>query len=136
VANTAPMALLEFCARDQLDPVSPRAMVVLDPVRVVLKNYPADKVEVLSAYYFPDKSALKGKPMRTFPFSRIVYIEREDFRVKVCLSVCFLNALDVRAERSRRTSPASSVLRLERLCISSLPTTSRAKASPPTRRGW
>jgi glutaminyl-tRNA synthetase len=75
--NMAQMDLLEHCVRSVLDDVVPRAFVVKDPVPVVLANYPADKSEVLRAPVHPKKP---DGAMRELPFSRVIYIDREDFR--------------------------------------------------------
>lgn len=71
-------ALLEACIRDQLNTTAPRAMAVLDPLRVVIDNYPEDKQEELEMEYHPDHPELGS---RTMPFGREIYIEREDFMV-------------------------------------------------------
>ena len=71
------MGMLEHAIRDNLDKTAPRAMCVLDPLKVVITNYPADKTEQLTAPGSPHRDDL---PDRTLPFSREVYIEREDFR--------------------------------------------------------
>ncbi|MCB2156403.1 glutamine--tRNA ligase/YqeY domain fusion protein [bacterium] len=68
--------LLEHCVREHLNKVAPRIMAVTRPLRVVIENYPEDKEEFLEAVNNPeDESA--GK--RGVPFSRILYLEREDF---------------------------------------------------------
>ena len=70
------MALLEHCLRQDLNVWAPRVMCVLDPLKVVLTNYPDDRVEDLDAINNPeDESA----GTRTVPFSNTLYIEREDF---------------------------------------------------------
>lgn len=69
-------ALLEHCLREDLNKRALRAMAVLNPLKVVIDNYPSDKVEDLEAVNNPeDESA--GK--RTVPFSKIIYIEQADF---------------------------------------------------------
>jgi len=75
--NTIEMQLLEHCARSNLDDISRRAMVVIRPLKVELINYPVGKVEEVEALNFP-----KDRTMRKVPFSRIVYIDRDDFRMK------------------------------------------------------
>lgn len=69
-------ALLEACVRDHLNAAAPRAMAILDPLKVVIDNYPADQQEELEMEYHPDRPEL-GR--RCLPFSREIYIEREDF---------------------------------------------------------
>ncbi len=68
---------LEFCIRDDLNRRVPRVMCVLRPLRVVVENYPKDKVEWLDAPYYPHDVPKEGS--RKVPFSRVLYIEREDF---------------------------------------------------------
>ncbi|GAA4084783.1 glutamine--tRNA ligase/YqeY domain fusion protein [Zhongshania borealis] len=71
------MAMLEHAIRDDLDKNAPRAMCVMDPLKLVISNYPEDKIESLLAPGHPNRDDL-GE--RTLPFSREVYIERDDFR--------------------------------------------------------
>ena len=71
------MGVLENAIRDDLNESAPRAMGVLDPVKVVIDNYPDDLVEYIEARNHPQKPELGS---RTLPFSRELYIEREDFR--------------------------------------------------------
>jgi len=71
------VALLEYCIRDELNRTAPRAMAVLDPLRLVVENYPAGQVEQLEAVNNPEDSAAGS---RLLPFSRELYIERDDFR--------------------------------------------------------
>ncbi len=75
--STVDMALLEHCVREDLNRRAPRVMAVLNPLRVVIENYPADKVERLEAVNNPEDPAMGT---RDVPFSRVLYIEREDFR--------------------------------------------------------
>ncbi|MCC8022561.1 MAG: glutamine--tRNA ligase/YqeY domain fusion protein [Clostridiales bacterium] len=69
-------ALLEACVRDYLNLNAPRAMAVIDPLKVVIDNYPEGQTESLEMPFHPDKPEL-GK--RELPFSRELYIERSDF---------------------------------------------------------
>ena len=71
------IGLLESCIRKDLEPSTPRVMCVHDPLRVVLENWPEDKVEELEAPYLPNDA--EGAGSRTIPFSRELFIEREDF---------------------------------------------------------
>lgn len=71
------VGMLEHAIRDDLDKNAPRAMCVLDPLKIVITNYPDDGVEFLAAPGHPNRDDL---PARSLPFSREVYIEREDFR--------------------------------------------------------
>jgi glutaminyl-tRNA synthetase len=68
--------LLEHCIRTDLDPVVPRRIAVLDPLKVVITNYPEDKTETFELPNNP-KDETAGK--RAVPFSRVVYVDREDF---------------------------------------------------------
>ena len=69
-------ALLEFCVREHLNKCAPRVMAVLRPLRVVIENYPEDRVEALDAINNPEDASAGT---RKVPFSRVVYIERDDF---------------------------------------------------------
>lgn len=74
--STIDVGVLEGCIREHLNKIANRVMAVLDPVKVVLTNYPEDQVEMMEATNNPeDESA--GK--RELPFSRELYIERSDF---------------------------------------------------------
>lgn len=70
------MALLEHCVREELNERAPRVMVVLRPLRVVIDNYPENEMEELDALNHPTEL---GMGTRKVPFSRVLYIEREDF---------------------------------------------------------
>jgi glutaminyl-tRNA synthetase len=74
--NNIDISLLEFCIRDQLNKTAPRRMAVLNPLKVVIENYPEGESEELTAINNPeDESA----GTRQIPFSREIYIERDDF---------------------------------------------------------
>ena len=74
--NNIEISLLEFCIRDQLNKTAPRRMAVLNPLKVVIENYPEGESEELDAVNNPeDESA----GTRKVPFSRQLYIERDDF---------------------------------------------------------
>lgn len=70
------IALLEHCVREDLNKKAKRVMVVLSPLKVVIENYPDDQVELLDAENNPEDSSM-GK--RKIKFSKIIYIEQEDF---------------------------------------------------------
>jgi glutaminyl-tRNA synthetase len=70
------MGVLEYCIREDLNENAPRAMAVLEPLRVVIENYPDDQVQQLEVANHPQKPEM-GK--RKIPFSRVVLIEQEDF---------------------------------------------------------
>jgi glutaminyl-tRNA synthetase len=71
------VALLEHCLREDLNRRAPRFMGVLDPLRVVLTNFPEGKAEELDAVNNPEDP---GQGTRKVPFSRVLLIERDDFR--------------------------------------------------------
>jgi len=71
------MALLEHFIREDLNKRAPRVMAVLRPLRVVLENYPEGRVEEVEAVNNPEDP---GMGTRKVPFSRVLYIERDDFR--------------------------------------------------------
>lgn len=75
--NMVEMGMLEACIRDDLNVNAPRAMAVLDPIKVVIENYPEDSSELLTAPNHPNDESMGT---RTVPFSREVYIEADDFR--------------------------------------------------------
>lgn len=75
--NVIDVALLEFKIREDLNKTAKRVMGVLDPVKVVITNYPEDKTELLDASY---NDYEEGFGSRAVPFSREIYIEKEDFR--------------------------------------------------------
>ncbi len=75
--SIADIALLEHCLREELNQKAPRVMSVLRPLRIVIDNYPEGKVEELEAINNPE-NPLMGK--RKIPFSRVIYIEQDDFR--------------------------------------------------------
>ncbi len=70
------MGVLENCTREELDPLANRIMCVIDPLKVVIENYAEDKEEEFSANNHP-KNPEQGK--RKIPFSKTIYIERDDF---------------------------------------------------------
>ena len=70
------MGVLENCVRADLDRHSRRALAVLNPLKVVIENYPATETEQLEAPYHPNRPEMGA---RTLPFSRVIYIERNDF---------------------------------------------------------
>jgi glutaminyl-tRNA synthetase len=75
--STIDVALLEHCLREDLNKRAPRVMGVLRPLRVVIENYPEGQTEELDAINNPEDPAAGT---RKVPFSRVLYIEREDFR--------------------------------------------------------
>ena len=75
--NTVEIQMLEHCVREDLNRKARRVMAVLHPVRVVIENYPEDVVEELEAINNPEDASMGT---RKVPFSREIYIEREDFQ--------------------------------------------------------
>ena len=69
-------AMLEYCIREDLKAKAPRYMAVLDPVKLIIDNYPEGQVEMMDAVNNPENEALGT---RQVPFGRELYIEREDF---------------------------------------------------------
>ncbi len=74
--STVEFALLEHCVRDDLNKTSARVMAVLNPLKVVITNYPENQTEELDAVNNPEDASAGT---RKVPFSREIYIEREDF---------------------------------------------------------
>jgi glutaminyl-tRNA synthetase len=70
-------AKLDYAIRETLNPTAPRVMAVLDPLKMVITNYPLDRGEEIGAPYFPRDVPKEGS--RGVPFSRELYIERDDF---------------------------------------------------------
>jgi glutaminyl-tRNA synthetase len=74
--NNIEVALLEHCLRTELNKTAQRVMAVLNPLKVVIDNYPEDELEELDAVNNPEDASM-GK--RKVPFARVLYIERDDF---------------------------------------------------------
>ena len=75
--NMVEMGMLEAPLRDELNENAPRAMAVLEPVKIVIENYPQDGVELLDAPNHPNRPEMGS---RQVPFTKEIYIEAEDFR--------------------------------------------------------
>lgn len=75
--NTVEISVLEACIREDLNDNAPRAMAVLDPIKLVIENYPEGQVEELNVKNHPSDET---QGSRIVPFSRELYIEAEDFR--------------------------------------------------------
>ncbi|MGQ8363906.1 glutamine--tRNA ligase [Glaciecola sp. 1036] len=75
--NMVEMSMLEACIRDELNVEAPRRQAVIDPVKVVIENYPENGEEWLDAPNHPNDADMGD---RKLPFSGVVYIEKEDFR--------------------------------------------------------
>ena len=102
--NVIDVSLLEFCIREDLNKTANRVMAVLNPVKLVITNYPEDKVEWLDAENNPEDESAGS---RKIPFSRELYIEKEDFkeeagnkffRLKLGGEVRLKNAYIIKAE--------------------------------------
>lgn len=102
--NVIDVSLLEFCIREDLNKTAPRVMAVLNPVKVIITNYPEDKVEWFDAENNPED---KTTGFRKVPFSRELFIEKEDFkeeagnkffRLKLGGEVRLKNAYIIKAE--------------------------------------
>jgi len=76
VESVVDYSLLEFCVREDLNKRAKRVMVVLDPLKVIIDNYPEDKVEYITAENNPEDPSMGT---RELPFSKELYIEQEDF---------------------------------------------------------
>lgn len=75
--NMVEMSMLEACIRDELNASAPRRMAVLDPLKVIIENYPEDQVEWLDA---PNHPSDESMGTRKVPFSKELWIEKEDFK--------------------------------------------------------
>ncbi|HUA85947.1 MAG TPA: glutamine--tRNA ligase/YqeY domain fusion protein [Bryobacteraceae bacterium] len=75
--GTTELSLLEYFVRDDLNRRAPRVMAVLKPLRVVIENYPEGQVEQMEAVNNPEDESAGTRPV---PFSRVLYIEQDDFR--------------------------------------------------------
>ena len=75
--NVTDVSLLEFCVREDLNQSATRVMAVLNPIKIVLQNYPAGQTEILHLENNPEKT---DAGTHEVPFSRELYIEREDFK--------------------------------------------------------
>jgi glutaminyl-tRNA synthetase len=75
--STVDVTLLEHCQREDLNPQVPRVLCVLRPLKLVIENYPEGQTEELDAPFYPRDVPKEGS--RKVPFSRVLYIERDDF---------------------------------------------------------
>ena len=106
--NVTDVALLEHCIKDDLNKTAPRVMAVLNPIKVIITNYPEEKEEFLDANYNDYED---GFGSRLVPFSREIYIEKEDFReeankkffrLKLGKEVRLKNAYIIKAESCKK----------------------------------
>ena len=77
--STVDYSMLDFCVREYLNDHTPRVMAVLDPIKVVIENYPEGQVEEFEMPYHPEDASYGS---RKVPFSRELFIERDDFRLE------------------------------------------------------
>ncbi|WP_027188018.1 glutamine--tRNA ligase/YqeY domain fusion protein [Desulfovibrio cuneatus] len=91
--NEVEFSMLEFCIREALNHTAPRGMAVLDPIKVVVENYPEDQEEWFDLPLAPDAPE---KGVRRVPFSRELYIERDDF-------------MEIPAKKFHRLAPGQEV---------------------------
>ena len=91
--STVDFALLEHCVREDLNKTSQRVMAVLNPLKVIIDNYPDDKTEMLDAVNNPEDPSAGS---RKVPFSKVLYIEQDDF-------------MEVPAKKFYRLSPGKEV---------------------------
>ena len=77
--NIIELSLLEFCIREHLNKISPRIMAVLDPIKIIIENYPEGKEEQLIGEINPEDPS---EGTRKIPFSKELFIEKEDFQEK------------------------------------------------------
>ena len=75
--NIIELSLLEFCIREHLNKISPRIMAVLDPIKLIIENYPEGKEEQLIGEINPEDPS---EGTRKIPFSKELFIEKEDFQ--------------------------------------------------------
>ena len=108
--NIIDVGLLEYCIREDLNKRASRAMVVSEPVKVIISNYPEGKTEMLTGEINPDDAA---NGVREIPFSRELWIEKEDFmeipekgfhRMSPGLYVRLKNAYIVKCESFEKNS--------------------------------
>ena len=111
--NLIDVSLLEFCVREDLNKTAPRMMAVLNPLRVVITNYPEDKTELLKAENNPEDPTAGS---REVPFSKTILIEQEDFReeanrkffrLKLGKEVRLKNAYIIKAESVEKDEKAT-----------------------------
>ena len=106
--NLIDIQLLEFCVREDLNKTAKRMMVVMNPIKLIIENYPEGKEEWLETENNPED---ENAGMRKVPFSRELYIEREDFkeeadkkffRLKLGGEVRLKSAYIIKAERVKK----------------------------------
>ncbi|GAA3588704.1 glutamine--tRNA ligase/YqeY domain fusion protein [Flavivirga amylovorans] len=130
--NIIDVSLLEFCIREDLNKTAPRVMAVLDPVKLVITNYPEDKEEWLDA---ENNQEDERAGFRKVPFSRELYIEKDDFkeeagnkffRLKLGGEVRLKNAYIIKAESVKKDTDGNII---EIHCIYSEDTSKKVKGT-------
>jgi glutaminyl-tRNA synthetase len=113
--NVIDVSLLDFCLREDLNKMAPRVMAVLDPIKLIITNYPEGKEELLDAENNQEEEAAG---FRKVPFSRELYIEREDFlevapakffRLSIGNEVRLKNAYIIKAEKVIKDSEGNCI---------------------------
>tara|TARA_R110002073_G_scaffold56835_17_gene144577 strand:- start:6848 stop:8848 length:2001 start_codon:yes stop_codon:yes gene_type:complete len=130
--NVIDVSLLEFCIREDLNKTAPRVMAVLDPIKLVITNYPENKEEWLDAENNPEDD---NAGTRQVPFSREIYIEKDDFkeeagnkffRLKLGGEVRLKNAYIIKAENVVKDANGNII---EIHCIYSEDTSKKVKGT-------
>jgi glutaminyl-tRNA synthetase len=120
--NLIDVALLEHCVREDLNQQAPRVMCILHPLRVVIDNYPENKVEQFECANHPQNPAMGA---REVPFSKVLYIERDDFmenppkkyhRLGPGREVRLRNAYVIKFERAVQDERTGEVVELHCTC--------------------
>ena len=134
--NIIDYALLDYCARETLNKISKRVMVVLDPVELIIDNYPDGNEEILEAENNPEDESYG---FRKVPFSKYLYIERDDFkeeankkyfRLSIGKEVRLKNAYIIKANSVEKDSSG----RIKRICCTYDPLSRSKSGSPESKR--
>ena len=134
--NIIDYALLDYCARETLNKISKRVMVVLDPVELIIDNYPDRKEEILEAENNPEDESYG---FRKVPFSKYLYIERDDFkeeankkyfRLSIGKEVRLKNAYIIIANSVEKDSSGQ----IKRICCTYDPLSRSGSGSPESKR--
>jgi glutaminyl-tRNA synthetase len=108
--NMVEMSMLEACIREELNASAPRAMAVLEPIKLIIENYPNEECEILTAANHPSDETMGN---RKIPFGKEIYIEAEDFkeeankkfkRLVLGKEVRLRNAYVIKAQRVEKNS--------------------------------
>lgn len=75
--STIELSFLEKCLKDEIDPISPRRMAILDPIKIIIENFPENKTKYI---YVPNHPKIKNLGYRKVLFSKEIYIENQDFK--------------------------------------------------------